>query len=247
VRSALINRSGLVCNVTVDRDNWARVQPTLQAFLASLPVAPAQATAWTPQPPAPFEGLTIPARVNYVAKGANLYEQDYKLHGSISVVANLLRTSYLWDRIRIQGGAYGAFFVFDRLSGVVSYVSYRDPNLLSTLDNYDGTSQFLRDLELSQDELVKSIIGVIGQIDDYQLPDAKGYTSMIRYLLGESDEERQRRREEVLGTTGDHIRALADVLEPVGEHGRVVVLGSREAIAEANAERGGWLEVTEVL
>jgi Zn-dependent M16 (insulinase) family peptidase len=247
VRSAVANRNGLVCNVTLDRDNWSALEPKLAGFVASLPAAPSETVAWTPVPPAAFEGLTIPARVNYVGKGANLYEHEYGLDGSILVIGNLLRSGYLWERIRVQGGAYGAYFIFDRHSGVLTYLSYRDPNLLGTLDNYDGTSQFLRDLDLSQDELVKSIIGAIGRIDDHQLPDAKGYTSMVRYLVRESDEARQCLRDEVLSTTAADFGTFADVLQRVSERGRVVVMGSQGAIDAANAERGGWLEVTKVL
>jgi Zn-dependent M16 (insulinase) family peptidase len=247
IRRTLVDAYGLICNVTLDGDNWAAFQPKLAQSVSALPRATPEAAAWTPKPGAAFEGLTIPARVNYVAKGANLYEQGYKLHGSMSVISNYVRNAYLYERIRVQGGAYGAFFSFDRHSGLLAYVSYRDPNLLGTLEAYDGAAQFLRDLELGEDELVKNIIGAIGRIDAYQLPDAKGYTSMARYLIGESDEDRQRLRDQVLGTTAADFRALADVLHKVSEHGRVVVVGSQEALDEANAERGEWLEITEVL
>lgn len=47
---------------------------------------------------------------------------------------------------------------------------------MKTLDNYDGTSQFLREIELDKDSLTKAIIGTIGDVDSYQLPDAKGYS-----------------------------------------------------------------------
>ena len=57
-----------------------------------------------------------------------------------------------------------------------SFLSYRDPNLLKTLDVYDGTVDFLRELELDGDTLAKTIIGTIGDVDSYQLPDAKGYS-----------------------------------------------------------------------
>lgn len=67
--------------------------------------------------------------------------------------------------------------------GVFSYLSYRDPNLVKTLDNYDGTVQFLRELEMDSDSLTKAIIGTIGDVDSYQLPDAKGYS---RYILSPS-------------------------------------------------------------
>ena len=52
------------------------------------------------------------------------------------------------------------------------------------------------------------IIGAIGRIDAYQLPDAKGYTSMVRYLIQESDEERQRYREQVREAEAGHADAI---------------------------------------
>ena len=69
------------------------------------------------------------------------------------------------------------------------------------MDVYDGTTDFLRKLELDEDALTKAIIGTIGDIDSYQLPDAKGYTAFLRHILGVTDEERQQRREQILGTT----------------------------------------------
>ena len=69
------------------------------------------------------------------------------------------------------------------------------------VDVYDGTAEYLRALQLDQDSLTKAIIGTIGDIDSYQLPDAKGYTAFMRHLLRVSDEERQARREQILGTT----------------------------------------------
>ncbi|MDX1520879.1 MAG: peptidase M16, partial [Anaerolineae bacterium] len=194
------------------------------------------------------EGLTLPAQVNYVGNAANLYDLGYTLHGSVSVINNFIRTGYLWDRVRVQGGAYGCFCAFDSDSGIYSYYSYRDPNLLKTLDIYDQTGKFLRELDLSQAELTKSIIGAIGRLDAYQLPDAKGYSSMYRYLVGLTDEVRQQRREEVLSTTAADFRAFGEVLSRMNDAGHVVVLGSQEAIEAANAEKGGdWLAVQKVL
>ncbi len=247
MRRHLLNRTTMLCNVTLDADNWARFQPQLAAFAAALPAGPGGLTVWTPDGGPRNEGLTIPAQVNYVAKGANLYDLGYTLHGSALVITSYLGTSYLWEKIRVQGGAYGGFAVFDRHSGVFDFLSYRDPNLLGTLDNYDGAARFLRELELSQDELTKGIIGTIGSMDAYQLPDAKGYTSMVRHLTGVTDEDRQRIRDEVLSTTAAHFRQFGEVLAEVSQAGRVVVMGSKDAIEAANAQRGGFLQVTKVL
>jgi presequence protease len=194
-----------------------------------------------------FEGLTIPAQVNYVGKGANLYGKGYRFHGSAQVISRFLRNSYLWDRIRVQGGAYGAFCLFDRLSGTLTFVSYRDPNLSRTIDVFDQSAAYVRDLELSEDELTKAITGSIGDLDAHKLPDAKGYTSMAHYLSGETDENRQRMREEILSTTSRDFRAFADVLEDVRKDGIVKVLGSRNAVQESLEQNPGWLQVMQVL
>ncbi len=247
VRASLINAQDMIWNVTVDNANWTELQPQLQALIQSLPSSAPELAVWT-RPQSPIaEGLTIPAQVNYVAKGANLYDLGYELHGSAHVISGYLATSWLWEQVRMKGGAYGGFCQFTQSSGVFNFLSYRDPNLLGTLDNYDGTADFLRNLDLSEDELVKGIIGAIGRIDSYMLPDAKGFASMIRHLTGLSDAFRQRTREQILSTTAADFVAFADALEQLNEQGHVVVLGSAEAIIEANEQSEGEMALTKVL
>jgi len=104
-----------------------------------------------------------------------------------------------------------------------------------------------RDRQGGAGRLARAIIGAIGDVDAYQLPDAKGYTSMLRYLAGDTDEIRQRIREEILGSTAADFRAFADTLDQVADRGLVVVLGSQAAIEAANAAKPGWLDVSKVL
>ena len=196
------------------------------------------AATWKPDFSNENEGLTIPAQVNYVGKGANLYYLGYKLSGSVAAITRYLGMTWLWEKVRVQGGAYGGFSVFDLKSGLFNYLSYRDPNLVSTLENYDGTAQFLKDLELSDEELTKIIIGAIGGLDTYRLPDAKGYTSMSRYLTHISDEFLQQYRDEVLATTQDDFKDFTNSLTKAKRSGQIVVLGSEDAIKEANEKLG---------
>lgn len=103
-----------------------------------------------------------------------------------------------------------------------------------------GTVDFLRTLDLTSDELSKGIIGTIGDIDAYQLPDAKGRTAFMRHILGVTDEERQQRRDEVLSTTLKDFHQFADVLAAVRDKGQVVAVTSAERAEAANAERAGF-------
>ena len=245
LRDALIDRSSMVINVTTDASIWAGFEPQLSAFVANLPVAPGAPLDWPTAVPK-SEGLTFPGQVNFVAKGANLYDLGYVHSGATSVVLRHLNTTYLWDKVRVQGGAYGGGSSFDPFSGGFSFSSYRDPNLLQTLDAYDQAATFLR-AGVGEQDLVRSIIGAIGAIDTYRLPDAKGHVSLMWELTGNTEANRQQRREEVLGATGKDFARFAEVLGEVAKKGKVAVLGSEAAIKAANDERGDFLTVTKVL
>ena len=247
VRQHLINRNGMLVNITLDAASYATIAPQLGDFLAELPAADYTPATWGVAPDGPFEGLTIPAKVNYVAKGANLYDLGITPGGSVSVAVKLLNTAWLWEKVRVQGGAYGGFCGFNRNTGVFTYTSYRDPNLLATLDIYDRTGDFLRGLALDKVALERAIIGTISDVDSYQLPDAKGGTAMWRHLLGASDDYRQQLREQILDTSEADLKSFAEAVDAVRERGIIAVVGSAEAVDAANKDRPGLLTPIRVL
>lgn len=246
MRDLLISSKSLICNVTLDAEHWKSFKPHLENFIFAMPEKEVQLSTFNIQPAIQKEGLTIPAQVNYVGKAANLYDLGYEFDGSAEVITGYLRMAYLWEKVRVQGGAYGGFCVFDSNSGVFSFLSYRDPNLDATLENYDNAAGYLKNLDaksLSEGELTKAIIAAIGDMDSYQLPDAKGYTSMMRYLTGRSDEILQKERDEILSTNGEDFIAFGEVLEKAAKSKAVAVIGSQSAIEGAKA----GLKVTKVL
>ena len=249
MRAALVDRGTMLANVTAQASDWATVRPQLADLVASLPRAaphPAPGAGRSRDFPR-HEGLVIPAQVNFVAKGADLYALGLKDTGANLVVLRHLGTSWLWDQVRVQGGAYGAGCTLDRHSGIFTFASYRDPNVTATLDVYDGTASFLEKVALDDAAVGRAIVGTIGDLDFYLLPDAKGYVSMQRHLIGDSDEALQRLREEVLATSKTDFRNFAAALAGVPANGRIAVLGSEPAITAANAERPNLLKVSRVL
>ncbi len=243
IRDTLITRSNSIMNVTVDPGGWQETRQQIEDFLADLPSKAPSFPKWNLPDLPSAEGLTIPAQINFVGKGTNVYEHGYQLKGSAFVIVNHLSATWIWDKIRVQGGAYGGFVVFDNQSGTLTYLSYRDPNLVKSLDTYDATGQYLKGLELSDEELTKAIIGTIGDLDAYQLPDAKGYTSLRYHLIGLTDEERQRLRDEVLNTSQENFHQFAGVVDLVKAHGVISVLGESDAIQSA----GIFEEVKKIL
>jgi len=247
MHKTLLNRKAMIANITVDQQGWTLVEPRLKDLFEALPKGPVSEPVWPAGSDPLFEGMTIPSQVNYVGKGADLYSLGYRFHGSALTITRYLRNAYLWDQVRVQGGAYGAFCLFDRLSGVLTFVSYRDPNLIQTVSAFDRSANFLDELTLNEDELVKGIIGAIGDLDSHMLPDAKGFSSMVRYLIGDTEESRQQMRDEILSTRAADFKEMGRIFEEVKNRGIVKVLGSPTAIEAADKDRPGWLKVVKVL
>lgn len=248
IRKSLLSRDGCLINMTADGRNLKNSEKFVRKFLDMLPSnSNVGANTWRAHLSRENEAIVIPTQVNYVGKAANIYETGYQLDGSAYVISKYISNTWLWDRVRVSGGAYGGFCDFDTHSGVFSFLSYRDPNLLKTLDIYDATGAFLRELEMDDDALTKAIIGTIGDVDSYQLPDAKGYSSLLRYLLGITEEERQRRREEILSTSLKDFRDFADVIESVKDKGVVASVASPDDVEAANKERPNFFRVKNVL
>ncbi|CDY28099.1 BnaC06g02800D [Brassica napus] len=248
IRTSLLSKNGCIVNMTADGKSLTSTEKFVGKFLDSLPEKPSGGqVTWDARVPLRNEAIVIPTQVNYVGKAGNIYSSGYKLDGSSYVISKHIGNTWLWDRVRVSGGAYGGFCDFDSHSGVFSFLSYRDPNLLKTLDIYDGTGDFLRGLDVDEDTLTKAVIGTIGDVDSYQLPDAKGYSSLLRHLLNVTDEERQIRREEILSTSLKDFKEFAEAVDSVRDKGVAVAVASQEDIDAANKERSDFFEVKKAL
>ncbi len=184
------------------------------------------------------EALIVPARVNYVGMSTNLHKHGYEFHGSALVISRFLRMGYLWDRIRVLGGAYGCFVQYSRITGSFAFVSYRDPQVEKSLTVYLNAPEFLGNLHMSPRDLSCAIIGTIGDLDGYLLPDAMGSTALWRDLTGDTKEIRQQIREEVLSTKLSDFQNFAQPLSQALKEAKCISLGGADT--EKYAKANNW-------
>lgn len=244
LHALIVRREGAVLDRTADASLLTASESPLLSLAQGLPSCPlAPEKLELPALPG-AELLSIPAQVNYVGLGLSLLGTGYRYHGSLAVIMRHLRMGYLWDRVRVQGGAYGCSARYSRASGAFTFASYRDPNVAKTLAVYRATADYLGNLSLSEADITRAVVGAIGDVDAYMLPGAKGAASFSRWLAGESEEERQRYREELLGTRLSDFHDFASFLARGLEKSVPCVMGGADAAAVAQAE--GWV-VTPVL
>ena len=180
------------------------------------------------------EGFQTASKVQYVARTGNFMEEGLDYTGALQILKVILSYDYLWQNIRVKGGAYGCMSNFNRI-GDGYFVSYRDPNLEKTNEVYEGITEYLRNFDVDDRDMKKYIIGTISNMDVPMTPATKGERSMNLYMNHVSKEMIEQERKEVLDAKVSDIRALADIVEAVLKAGDLCVVGSEEKI-EAQKE-----------
>ena len=178
------------------------------------------------------DGIVTAGKVQYVAQGGNFIDHGYKHVGPMSVLETILRYEYLWIRIRVQGGAYGAFANFYD-DGNMIFCSYRDPNLVETLNVYKELPQYLREFTLTDREMRKYIIGTMSSLDLPMTPALRGPRAMGMYFSGAKLEDKVNFRKQVIACKPEDIVALADVVEPVLKGNHICTMGNEQKIKDA--------------
>lgn len=178
------------------------------------------------------EGIMTPGKVQYVAAGGDFRKFGHSFTGSMKVLETVLRYEYLWTKIRIQGGAYGASAVFDR-NGSMYFASYRDPKLAETLEAYRGLPDWLEKLNLPERELTKYVIGTISAADVPLTNSMRLSQTALAHIKGVTQAMRQQTRDEVLNLTNDDLKQLGKVVRDVLIDNYLCVVGGSGAI-EAN-------------
>ncbi|HIT89871.1 MAG TPA: insulinase family protein, partial [Candidatus Merdenecus merdavium] len=177
------------------------------------------------------EGFKTSSKVQYVARSGNFVSAGYEYTGALKILKVILSYEYLWTNIRVKGGAYGCMSGFNKL-GDTYFVSYRDPNLEKTNEVFEGITDYIRNFQVDERDMVKYIIGTISDMDVPMNPSAKGSRSLGIYLTKQTFEDLQEERNQVLDADIHSIRELADLMEEVLKQNHLCVIGSEEKIEE---------------
>lgn len=231
IRGYIFNRNHLLVSITLEEENYPKFASAFGRIQSVLSCGHCEKQTYEFNLKKRNEGLMTSSKVQYVGKGANFRKLGYEFTGSMKVLETILRYDYFWNKIRVQGGAYGAFTQFRR-NGNMFFGSYRDPNLSETIHVFDQTASFLREFEVEEREMTKYIIGTVSNLDTPMTPQMKGEVSAECYIRGITQENIQRERDQVLAAGQKDIAALADLIEACMKENYICVLGGEEKIKE---------------
>ena len=175
-------------------------------------------------------GYRIPAQIGFVARGWRLSRIGKTFEGSMWLAASILTLAYLWNRIRVQGGAYGAGIQADRSGNLASY-SYRDPTPARTLTADSGAAEFLRNFAANGEDLDPYIISALNDLNPLIGARDRGVLADSLYMSGYTFEMKETLRRQILNTTPDDLLRCAEWLEAFSREGAVCVVAHQDALA----------------
>lgn len=176
------------------------------------------------------EGFVIPADISFAVVGGPF---PAAAGGAAVLMGKTASLAYLWNAVRVQGGAYGTGMVV-RNTGLAAFYSYRDPSAARTLGCYRQVPAFLEGL--GNADLTGFIIGAVAESDPLLTPRMKGKTSDADYWRGIVQEDRRRIRRELLSASAGDVAALAGAVRRIAEDGAVCVIGSRRQLEACGPE-----------
>ncbi len=233
----IFNKENLTISITADEEGFARFSEKLPALSGKL-AEKADSKLYQSydtsalKPVCLNEGFKTAMQVQYVARAGNFMKAGLKYTGALKVLKTILSYDYLWNNVRVKGGAYGCMCGFSGVDGDAYFTSYRDPNLRDTNNIYEKAPEYVKNFTADERDITKYIIGTFSTLDTPLTPQSQGKRSLSMYIAGISEEELQKEREEVLGVTIEDIRALHPIIQAFLDADNICVIGNESKITE---------------
>lgn len=235
LQQRIFTSTGTVASFTGSDEDYARYW----AAAGTLGLAPRTAPAkelYVPMPEDKHEAFVIPSDVCYLGQSTDPRALGIATDGSWGVAANALSYGYLWNEIRVKGGAYGCGFraAADRQ---LAFYTYRDPAIDPSIDRIAGAGAWLGELDTDRDTFEGYIVSTVSSNDAPVKPYALTKRLNGAYFSKRTPGYREQLRSEMLATTPKRLRELGSDVAQVAEKAPRCVFGGREIIEASNV---GW-------
>ena len=230
--ACIFRPENLLVDFTATKESWEGLEDAVRGLKAELITNPVEKTpSYRPILEKKNEGFMTAGQVQYVCRAGNFIEKGLPYTGALKVLKVMMGYDYLWNQVRVKGGAYGCMCNFSK-NGDGYFVSYRDPNLDKTIDVFERAADYIRNAKLDERTVTQFIIGAISELDTPMTPATKGSYSLGGYLTGLSMERVQKERDELLAATGEELRGLYRYVQAFMEADCLCVVGNGEKIKE---------------
>ena len=188
-----------------------------------------------PEPVRRNEAFITPSDVCFASAGWDWRLYDGRYTGAWNVAARALGLDYLWNEVRVKGGAYGVGYQAQR-GGNMRFYSYRDPHLDETLERFRSAADWLAAFDPSTEDLEGYIVATVASIDAPVKPRGLIRRQASELFSSRAPEERRIMRQQAIETDIEIIRKHADDARRIMDENAVCVFGSKAILESSSAQ-----------
>lgn len=191
-----------------------------------------------PKPHERREAFAVPTDVSYsalVSDRKGVVGDGSEFSGAWLVLSRILSYDYLWNEVRVVGGAYGVSFNMGRL-GLASFSSYRDPHVSETMRRFNASSEWLAGFDPTDDEFEGYVVSTAAGFDRPSKPRSLIRRQDVMAITGYTRKRYLGYRQEVIDVRLSDVKALASSVCSLCRSGCACVVGNRDLLAELDDE-----------
>jgi presequence protease len=226
----LFTKENMMVSITCGKDDEEVFVKNLAGFQNLLPTGSNSRNEWDFTTVNKNEGIQTPSKVQYVIAGYDYKKLGYSWNGKMRVLNQIISRDWLTNQIRVIGGAYGGYSTISP-NGTITFNSYRDPNLKSTLENYYATPDYLNKFDADEKAMTRYIIGTISGLDIPMTAQQKGDNALANYFTHRTLEDVQKDRDAILATKASDIKGFAKMIQDVVDKKIMCVYGNQDKIS----------------
>lgn len=227
---AIFAKDVMMLSVTADAEGYKKVTEQCEGLFAAF-ATEAKGSCLKLAPEKKNEGFITPGQVQYVCCAGNYRDAGLDYTGAYEVLRTAMSYGYLWNQVRVLGGAYGAALMALE-NGRMAFYSWRDPHLTRTMQVYADAVEYIANFEADEAEMTKYVIGTMSDVDLPRNPRMEGERGLTAYLTGRTFASVQKHRDEILNITVEDVRRLAEGVKAMLSQNCCCTVGSEKKVRE---------------
>ena len=234
LQARIFTSTGTVASFTGSDEDYRRYW-SAAGDLGLSPRTAATKELYVPWPEDKREAFIIPSDVTYLARACDPRTLEIETDGTWSVASNALSYDYLWNEIRVKGGAYGCGFRSPSPRHA-SFYTYRDPAIDPSLARIEAAGDWLASFDPDADTFEGFIVSCVSGMDAPLKPYTLTKRRNAEYFCKTPSGKRAERRQQMLESTPDALRALAADISHIAREAPACVFAGREAIEASEVD-----------
>jgi len=230
----VVNRTNMIAMFSGNKDSIKKYEKAIKAFINELPAKEITAQDYSKLPkPAQREAIILDTSVQYNMISAAYEDMGTEYNGKYIPIGAVINDNYITPKIRFGYGAYSGLVQTNNIAFMIA--SYRDPNIKETFDVYKGLPEFVRNIEITQEELDRYILKAFSSCTATSGELRGASNALNNYLMGETWEDQLKLLNEIKSTTVQDIKESVAMFENLLKNGACSTIGSADKI-NANKE-----------